>query len=148
MIIGTKLCECLTGGEFTIIDNWTKQIIETLHWKEAFDKYGDCIVRGAFTKGFCKSGDEDRFFSVDVWIDIPGMKLGYANGERYTLPSNNPDEASFIGRKTGQLITVTRNGKDDYEVWFRDESEADKDTAGCSVRGTMLQIMDELKGEI
>ena len=148
MIIGTKLRECLTGGEFGIIDNWTKQRIETLSWKDAFEKYGDCIVRGAFTTGFCTSGDEGRFFSVDVWIDISGMKLCYMNGERYTLPSNNPDEATFIGKKTGQLITVTRNGKDDYEAWWRDENEADKETAGCSVRGTMLQIMDELKGEI
>ena len=146
-----RIRDCTNAGEFGIIDAWTKKRIEDIPWQKAFEKYGECLIESAFTTGFSKvrnpSGTKPSF-KADVWIDIPGMKLGYMCGERYTIPSNNPDEATFVGKKTGQLITVTRNGKDDYEAWWRDESEADKETAGYSVRGTMLQIIDELKGEI
>ena len=54
----------------------------------------------------------------------------------------------FIGRKTGQLITVTRHGDDDYSAWWRDETEKDDELAGFSVRGTKEQILDEIKEEI
>ena len=56
-------------------------------------------------------------------------------------------EATFIGKKSGQLITVYRHGYDDYEAWWRDESEKEKEVAGCSVRGTAEQIIEELGGE-
>ena len=53
-------------------------------------------------------------------------------------------ECRFIGR-SGAVITIDRYGTDDYSVWFTDD--VSKDWHGSSVRGSLLDILDELKGE-
>lgn len=59
----------------------------------------------------------------------------------------NPDTfvCRFIG-KSGAIITIDRYGQDDFSVWFTDD--VTKDDNGCSTRGTFMDIIEELKGEI
>lgn len=150
--MGYKLKDYTNTGEFRIIDAWNHQYVETLPYKEAFEKYGECDVDSSYTAGSSNlqnaSGTRPSW-QTDIWVDIPGMKIGYWNRTNLHLRFvGNADEATFIGKKSGQLITVHEYGPDDYSVWWRDQSEADVDTAGCSVRGTAEQIVAELKGEI
>ena len=44
----------------------------------------------------------------------------------------------------GIYIHIDRYGINDYGVWFTDDLK--DDTAGCSTRGTLMDILDELKG--
>lgn len=59
----------------------------------------------------------------------------------------NPDTfvCRFIG-KSGAVITVDRYGKDDFSVWITDDIT--NENHGCSTRGTFMDIIEELKGEI
>jgi len=147
-----KLKEYVSIGRFNIIDDWNHQWVESLPREEAIAKYGECDVCSTYTSKSCEIPDgngKTPSWEVDVWVDIPGMKIGYWNSTNLHLRFiGNADEATFIGKKSGQLITVKRYGPDDYSAWWRDDSEKDKDTAGCSVRGTAEQIIEELKGEI
>ena len=136
-----KLKDCMNTEIFEIFDDWTHQHIATLSYKDAVEKYGDCDVCGSYTEGWVKNG-----WRTSVWIDIPGIKLsGYGN-KRLNIYNRKGDEATFRGKKSGQLITVTKYGEDDYSAWWHDD-EKDNETEGYSVRGTMWQIMDEMKGE-
>ena len=54
-------------------------------------------------------------------------------------------ECRFITH-TGDIITVDRYGADDYSIWITDD--VTKDWHGSSVRGSFLDIINELKGEI
>lgn len=139
-----KLRDFINTSVFGIIDDWTHQYIERLHKADAIAKYGDCNVEASYTSGFA----EDGGFITDVWVEIPGMHLSNMAHHRITIPGGDTNEAEFIGRKSGCLITVTRIDKDDYVAWWRDESERDNETAGCSVRGTAHDIVNELEGEI
>lgn len=147
-----KLKEYVSIGRFNIIDNWNHQWVESLPRDEAIAKYGECEADSTYTSKSCELPDGNGkipSWEVDIWVDIPGMKIGYWNSTNLHLRFiGNADEATFIGKKPGQLITVKRYGPDDYSAWWRDESEKDNDTAGYSVRGTAEQIIDELKGEI
>ena len=127
--------------KFMVIDDWTKKHIETLPADEAIAKYGECEVMASYT-----SGGFYPNFETDVWVKIPGMHLADRNNRKVTLPGTS-DEAEFIGKKSGMLITVTKLSPDDYQIWWH-ESENDGETDGYSVVGSMLQIMDELKDEI
>lgn len=136
-----KLRDYTNTEIFVIIDNWTHQRIAMLNYEDAVEKYGDCEVWGSYTEAWVKYG-----WRTAIWIDIPGMKLcGYGN-KRLNIYDRNGDEATFRGKKSGQLITVTKYGKDDYSAWWHD-SEDSAETEGCSVRGTMMQIMAEMEGE-
>ena len=129
---------------FVIIDDWTHQVIEELPRDKAIIIYGDCEVTGSYTSGWCGQG-----FKTDVWVRIPGMKIGYWNDTNLHLRwIGTEDRATFIGAKSGLLITVEKFGADDYSVWWRDVSEGDDETAGYSVRGTAEEIIKELEGEI
>ena len=139
----SKLKEFINTATFNIIDDWTCMWIERLGAKEAIEKYGDCDVWSSYT-----SGGYFPEFTTDVWVEIPGMHLSNAANHKITIPSVRDDFAEFVGRKTGMLITVTKYGDDDYDAWWRYESERDNETAGYSVRGTMAQIVDELEGEV
>lgn len=135
-----KLRDCVNTEVFEIIDDWTHQHIATLEYDDAIAKYGDCYVFGAYTEAWVEYG-----WRTSVWIDIPGMKLCGSGNQRLNIYDRNSDEATFRGKKTGQMITVTKYGKDDYSAWWH--SENDTETDGFSVRGTMYQIMDEMEGE-
>ena len=124
-----------------IIDNYTAQHLETLDFADAVEKYGECEIFGSYTEGFHNGG-----FKTSVWINIPGMKLCGFGNVRINIRWQTGDEATFRGKKSGQLITVTRYGNNDYSAWWHD-SESSSETEGYSVRGTMWQIMDEMKGE-
>lgn len=136
-----KLRTFINTAVFEIIDDWTRQHIATLNYEDAVEKYGDYEVWISYTEGWAGTG-----WRTSVWVDIPGMKLcGYGN-KRLNIYDRNGDEATFLGKKSGQLITVTKYGEDDYSAWWHD-SENSAETEGYSVRGTMWQIMDEMEGE-
>ena len=59
-----------------------------------------------------------------------------------TIP---PREADFAGR-SGNTIIIHRYGQDDYSAWFTDNPN--DDTSGCSVRGTLLDILEECRDEV
>ena len=147
-----KLIEYVNSGEFEIIDEWNHQYIETMPRDEALAKYGDCPVWGHYTAAISRIPDGNGkvpSFKTAVWLDIPGMRIGYSKRTNLHLRFIGDDnEATFVGEKSGQLLAVERYGADDYSVWWRDESERDNETAGCSVRGTAEQIIKELEGEI
>lgn len=129
---------------FNIFDEWNHQLVETLPASEALEKYGDCMVWSSYTSGVSKDG-----YTTDVWLEIPGMKIGAWNGDNLHLHFIGSDEqATFIGAKSGDLITITKWGEDDYDAWWRDPGSAHDPTAGCSVRGTAKEIINELKEEI
>lgn len=146
-----KLKTFANSGEFEIIDDWNHQWVERLPRDKALAKYGECEVYGSYTSGTSQLPDgngKTPSFKTDVWVDIPGMKIGYWNDTNLHLRfCGTQDEATFIGRKSGQLITVYRYGPDDYSAWWRDESERDMEYRGWSVRGTAKQIIEELEGE-
>lgn len=129
-------------AEFTIIDDWTKHAVETLPRKEALEKYGECELVSAYTEGYAGAG-----FRTSVWIKRPGLHLGYGNGSGITLPSESETEVTFTG-KSGQLITVTKYGPNDYDAWFRDPADKDDVFAGCATRGTSAQIADLIRKEV
>lgn len=136
-----KLKDFTDTAVFVIIDDWTHGYVEELPYDKAVEKYGDREVTSSYTEAWVGTGWE-----TSVWVDIPGMKLcGYGN-RRLNIRNQNGNEATFRGRKSGQLITVTEYGEDDYSAWWHD-SEDSPETEGYSVRGTMWQIMDEMKGE-
>lgn len=54
-------------------------------------------------------------------------------------------ETTFTGR-SGNYVVIHRYGVDDYSVWFTDDPS--NDAHGCSVRGTLVQIIEEMKEEI
>lgn len=137
----SKLRDFTGTAVFEIIDDWTHQHVATLPYSEAVEKYGDCEVVSSYTEGWQEDG-----WRTSVWLDIPGMYLSGYNNERLTIYDQHGDEATFRGRKSGQLITVTKYGEDDYSAWWHD-SENSSETEGYSVRGTMWDIMREMKGE-
>ena len=106
--------EGLDGYTLYIIDDWEKRGHGDLPVEEAVEKYGDCMVEGSYTSGS---------FKIDVWIDIPGMHIGYISGDRLTIPGAHYDEklkvqyAIFKGKRSGRNITVVRNGDGPYEIY-------------------------------
>lgn len=54
-------------------------------------------------------------------------------------------ETCFTGR-SGHHIIIHRYGVNDYSVWITDDPG--NDTSGCSVRGTMLDILQEISNDI
>ncbi len=54
-------------------------------------------------------------------------------------------ETTFVGR-SGDDVVIHRYGQDDYSVWFTDDTT--KDDHGCSVRGTLLDILEEVRDEV
>ena len=139
-------------GEFEIIDEWNHQWVEDLPRVEAIAKYGECEVWSTYTAASSKLPDANGktpSWKLAVWIEIPGMKIGRWNSDNLHLRFvGNENDATFIGKKSGQLITVHKYGPDDYSAWWRDESERDMENRGFSVRGTAKDIIAELKGEI
>ena len=154
-----KLKDFDSVGEFNIIDNEYHNFIERLPRDEAIAKYGECDVWMSYTEA--DSQVPDAYGNVpswrtDVWVEIPGMKIGYWNRSPHMHLYFCGDssgvcgeslEASFIGKKTGQLITIQKFSPNDYSVCFRDPSEKDMENRGCSVRGTAAQIIELIKEE-
>ena len=136
-----KLRDCVNTEVFEIIDDWTHRHIATLNRDDAIAKYGDCYVSGTYTEAWVKHG-----WRTSVWIDIPGMALSGYDNARLNIYDQKGNEATYRGRKSGQLITVTKHGENDYSAWWHD-SEDSPETEGYSVRGTMWDIMREMKGE-
>ena len=147
-----KLKDFTNTGEFRIIDDFNHRYVETLPRKEAIAKYGECDVAGSYTDGFCEESKPDGapWFKTSVWVEIPGMKIGPWNGTNLHLYFIGDErEATFLGKKTGLLITVHRWGLDDYSAWWREDNEdRDYDFAGCAERGSAEQIIKALEGEI
>lgn len=57
----------------------------------------------------------------------------------------DPNAETILKRDDGSLIIITRYGQDDYGVWFTDADHLYDDTFGSSVRGSLADIIDELK---
>lgn len=147
-----RLKDFVYTGEFRIIDGWNHQEVEFLPRDEAIAKYGDCDVRCSYTAGTSQVPDafgKIPSWETDVWVDIPGMRIGIWNKDNLLIPfCGTESEATFKGKATGLLITVNKYGADDYSIWWREESNRDNILAGFSVRGTAKQIIKELEGEI
>ena len=146
-----KLKEFVSTGEFGIIDNFNHQWVEQLPRDKAIAKYGECDVWSSYTAGSSQVPDGEGnvpSWQTDVWVEIPGMKIGPWNDTNLHLRfCGTQDEATFVGKKSGQLITVYRHGDNDFFAWWRDESEKDMENRGFSVRGTAKDIIKELEGE-
>ena len=146
-----KLKTFIGTGEFEIIDDWNHQYIETLPRDEAIAKYGECEVCGSYTEASSQIPDDNGkipSWKTAVWVEIPGMKVGYWNSTNLHLRfCGDQEEATFIGKKSGQLITIHCYDSDDYSAWLRDASEKDNETAGCSVRGSAMDIIAEIYDE-
>lgn len=54
-------------------------------------------------------------------------------------------ETTFVGR-SGCSVVIHRYGQDDYSAWITDDPN--NDTHGCSVRGSLLDIINEIKEEL
>lgn len=54
-------------------------------------------------------------------------------------------ETTFVGR-SGSSIVIHRYGQDDYSAWVTDDTT--KEDHGCSVRGTLLDIIEEVRDEV
>lgn len=54
-------------------------------------------------------------------------------------------ETTFVGR-SGCSVVIHRYGQDDYSAWITDD--VTKDDHGCSVRGTLLDIIEEVRDEV
>ena len=143
-----KLTEFINTGVFEIIDEWTHQWIGDFEWEKAFEKYGECEVWSAYTIGSCSypsaSGDNPSW-NTAVWVWIPGMHCGVSNDCPFTIPGEVEDHHGFrsirfVGRKTGQKITVIEYSAYDYSVYFH--------TDDYSVRGETKDIYKELKEEL
>lgn len=147
-----KLKEIMSAGEFEIIDEWNHQWVEDLPRDEAIAKYGECEVCSTYTAASSQIPDGNGkvpSWKVAVWIEIPGMKIGRWNSDNLHLRFiGDQNEATFLGNRTGQLITVTKHDYDDYSAWWRSADRKDDETAGYSCRGTAKDIIAELKGEI
>ena len=61
---------------------------------------------------------------------------------------NEPTTEAIINGKSGSLIVLHRYGQDDYSAWWTDKDHLNDETYGSSVRGTLMQIMDEMKDEL
>ena len=55
---------------------------------------------------------------------------------------------SILTGKSGDLIVIDFYGPDDFGAWWTDESHLYDDTYGSSVRGSLTDILEELKDEI
>lgn len=147
-----KLKEIMSAGEFEIIDEWNHQWVEDLPRDEAIAKYGECEVCSTYTAASSQIPDGNGkvpSWKIAVWIEIPGMKIGRWNSDNLHLRFvGNENDATFLGKRTGQLITVTKHDYDDYSAWWRSADRKDDETAGYSCRGTAKDIIAELKGEI
>ena len=147
-----KLKEIMSAGEFEIIDEWNHQWVEDLPRDEAIAKYGECEVWSTYITASSQVPDgngEVPSWKIAVWIDIPGMKIGGWNSDNMHLRFiGDQNEATFIGKKSGQLITVTRLAYDSYQAWWRDQTDdGDDETAGYSVCGTAQDIIAEIYEE-
>lgn len=146
-----KLKEIMSAGEFEIIDEWNHQWVEDLPRDEAIAKYGECEVCSTYTAGSSQVPDGNGkvpSWKVAVWIEIPGMKIGGWNSDNLHLRFvGDQNEATFIGKKSGQLITVTKYDYDDYSAWWRSADRKDDETAGYSCRGTAKDIIAEIYEE-
>lgn len=58
---------------------------------------------------------------------------------------NVTTETTFVGR-SGNSVVIHRYGQDDYSAWVTDDTT--KDWHGCSVRGTLVDIMEEVADEL
>ena len=55
------------------------------------------------------------------------------------------NETRFVGR-SHQDIIITRYGQNDYSAWFTNDPA--KETSGYSVRGTLLDILEEVRDDV
>ena len=51
-------------------------------------------------------------------------------------------------KKSGGLIVLDFYGPDDFSAWWTDKDHLYDDTFGCSTRGSLESILEELKDEI
>lgn len=61
---------------------------------------------------------------------------------------HDPDAVSILTSKSGDLIVIGFHGPDDFSAWWTDANHLHDDTYGYSVRGTLEDILEELKDEI
>ena len=110
-----------------IIDDWEKCHHGYLSIDDAVKKFGDFNVEGSCYDGLLSrytKDDGSHPSAWSLWIDIPGMHIGYTSGDRLTIPDARYDEklkvkyVMFKGKKSGRNIAVVRNGNEPYEIYI------------------------------
>lgn len=145
--------DCVSIGEFEIIDDWNHQYVETLPRNEAIKKYGSCPVCSSYTEGSSQIPDGNGHvpsWKTSVWIDIPGFKIGVWNGTNIHLRFcenifGDKNEAHFHGKKTNRTVTIKRSNPDNPYYY-----DIDWDFAGFitdSVRSVSARIAVEIVKE-
>lgn len=60
----------------------------------------------------------------------------------------NPYTEAILTGKSGVLLVIDRYDVNDYGIWWTDEEHLYDDIYGTSVRGSLEDILHELKDEI
>ena len=60
----------------------------------------------------------------------------------------NPDTEAIVTGKDNVLLVIDRYGEDDYGVWWTDEEHLYDEFYGTSCRGTLAQILSNIKDDI
>lgn len=104
-------------------------------------------------KGIVIPNDEKEQ-SPDSASNIYGTDYGNLSQDiediltNYGLLEDQPSEItveSITKDEFGKYTIINRYGEDDYSVWFTYYPK--DDTSGCSTRGTLMDIVNEIKGD-
>lgn len=60
----------------------------------------------------------------------------------------DPNAVAILETKYGDLIVITIYGPDDFSAWWTDTAHLECESYGYSVRGTLKDILDEMKDDI
>jgi len=130
-----KLREYTQTQNVKIVDAWECRLKAILPFKEAVAKYGDCYVQTYLIDKM----HNGTVVMATVWVIVPGVRLGYGNSHRITIPSESESRGTFIGKRSGDKITVA---KMDMPFWAAYWANGKR-----RIEGTMETIVDAIREE-
>ena len=60
----------------------------------------------------------------------------------------NPYTETILTQEDGYAVVIDRYGPDDYGIWWTDKDHLYDDAFGASTRGSLADILHELKDDI